>query len=238
MKLASTQNQATERINTCTVGLNRCNCFLSLTPEEQILLDQNTVEVKFGAGEMVCKQGTFATHIIYVCKGLLKVYMESKHEQLILKIIPEENLAGLNSLFSGNNVFVYSISTYIPSVIKMIDINVFRRIINQNAQFASDIIGILNSNMIQTYGRFFSITQRQSYGRLADILLCLSERIFRKQEFILELSRKELAELCGMTTENVIRMLKKLRDEDLIQIDGKKFSIKNVEQLRKIRELG
>jgi CRP/FNR family transcriptional regulator len=230
--------QHNEKINTCTVGITRCNCFHTLSAEEQNLLDRNTVEVNFAAGEIICKQGTFATHIMYVQSGLLKVYMENQNEQLILKIIPEENVAGLNSLFSGDNVFLYSIMAYVPSKVRLIDINVFRQIISSNALFAAEIIAILNANSIQTYGRFFSLTKRQSYGRLADILLCLSDRIFMSREFLLQMSRKEIAELCGMTTENVIRMLKRLKEDKVLGIEGKIFSILDYEQLKKIRDLG
>ncbi len=230
--------QTTEKINTCTVGIERQNCFNFLSVEEKKFIDENSVEVNFGTGEIICKQGTFATHVLFVSSGLLKVYMKDNNDELVIKIIPQGSLAGLNSLFSGQNTFMYSIKTYVPASIKLIDINVFRKIISKNATFASEIIGILNSNIIQTYGRLFSLTKRQSYGRLADVLLCLSDRIFKSKEFSLQLSRKEIAELCGMTTENVIRMLKRLKEEDLIKIEGKNFTINNYNQLKKIRDLG
>lgn len=232
------KNQISDKINTCTVGLNKRDCFKILNKEERKLIDENTVEINFGAGEIICKQGTFATHVMYVCSGLLKVYMKDNNEQLILKIVPDGNLVGLNSLFSGNNIFLYSIKAYVPSTVKLIDINVFRRIVSSNALFASEIIGILNTNIIQTYGRLFSLTKRQSYGRLAEVLLCLSDRIFKSTDFVLQLSRKEIGELCGMTTESVIRMLKRLKEEDVIRIEGKKFTINNYKQLKKIRDLG
>ncbi|NJO87844.1 MAG: winged helix-turn-helix domain-containing protein [Chloroflexia bacterium] len=94
---------------------------------------------------------------LYLSSGLAKVYMESLHEQLVLKIIPADNIVGLTSLFSGNNVFQYSVSAYVNSKVKLIDIN-----------------------------------------------------IFRQKSFELLLSRKDFAELSGMTTETVIRMLKKM----------------------------
>jgi len=225
-------------INTCTVGLDRCNCFESLSDEEMNLLNKNIVEVKFKKGETICKQGAFATHVMYLCKGLAKVYMESQEETLILKIIPSDNIIGLTSLFSGNNVFQYNVAAYVDSVVKLIDINVFREIINTNAKFATEIIQIINSNTVQTYGRFFCLTQKQSYGRLADIILCLSDRIYKQRSFELLLSRKDFAELSGMTTETVIRMLKKFKDDDLIEIEGKNFTVKNYDLLKKISDYG
>ena len=170
--------------------------------------------------------------------GLAKIYVEGKNDNLILKIIPEGNLVGLTSIFEGNTIFQYSAIAYIDSVIKLIDINVFRKLIHTNATFASEVINILTENNLQIYGRFFCLTRKQSYGRLADIILCLSERIYKAQEFDLLLTRKDLAELTGMSTENVIRMLKKFKDEKLIEIQGKRFTVLDHDALMKISENG
>lgn len=226
------------KINTCTVGLDRCECFDKLTEDELALLNENMVEVEFKKGENICKQGSFATHVLYLSSGLAKVFMESLHEKLILKIIPADNIVGLTSLFNGNNVFQYSVAAYVDSKVKLIDINIFRQIINQNAAFATEIIQIINANTVQTYGRFFCLTQKQSYGRLADIILCLSDRIYRKRSFELLLSRKDFAELSGMTTETVIRMLKKFKEDGLIEIEGKNFTIKDYDLLKKVSDYG
>jgi len=91
---------------------------------------------------------------------------------------------------------------------------------------------------VQIYGRFFCLTHKQAYGRLADILLCLSDRVFKNSEFELPLSRKELAELSGMSSETVIRMLKKFNEEGLIALDGKKFIINDFSRLRRISDTG
>ncbi|MBN2756409.1 MAG: Crp/Fnr family transcriptional regulator [Bacteroidales bacterium] len=225
-------------INSCTVGIDKCICFDLLTQEQNELINSNSVDVEFSKGETICKQGTFATHIIYLSEGLVKVHMDGTQGSLILKIIPNEHLIALTALFDGNTVFPYSVSAYVRSKVKLIDISIFKKIINENAKFAYEIINTINSNTIQTFGRFYCLTHKQSYGRLADIILCLSERIYKKQIFELLLTRKELAELSGMTTENVIRMLKKFKDDGLIEMDGKSIKLLNKGLLKKISDYG
>ena len=221
-------------ITSCTVSGSNCICFEKLTEQEQYLIDSNSVEVEFKKGEYICKQGTFASHVMLITKGLAKVHIEGKNENLILRIIPEGNLVGLTSVHKENTIFQYSAVAYIDSSIKLIDINIFRKIIKQNAEFAGEIINILTENNLQIYGRFFCLTTKQSYGRLADILLCLSDRIYKNSEFELLLTRKDLGELTGMSTENVIRLLKKFRDDGLIIMEGKMLSIVDYETLKKI----
>jgi len=119
-----------------------------------------------------------------------------------------------------------------------IDINIFRQLLKLNSSFAKEVIDILNSNSVQIYGRFFCLTHKQSYGRLADILLCLADRIFKKPEFELPLSRRDLAELSGMSSETVIRILKKFNEEKLIFMQGKKFKLLDYKRLKQISETG
>jgi CRP/FNR family transcriptional regulator len=117
----------------------------------------------------------------------------------------------------------YSIAAYTNSSVRMIDIQFFRQLLKQNSDFAYRIINLLNESTAQIYGRFFSLTQKQLHGRLADILLCLSNRIFKSTSFNLPLSRADLGDLTGMSTESVIRMMKDFKDDGLISMDCKKI---------------
>jgi CRP/FNR family transcriptional regulator len=175
---------------------------------------------------------------MFLEKGLAKVYLDNGNNSLVLKIIPEKNLLGLSSVSEEHKTFQYSAMAYIDSEIQQIDINVFRQLLKQNADFAKEVIDILSANSLQVYGRFFCLTHKQAYGRLADILLCLSDRIFKQPEFDLPLSRKDLAELSGMSSETVIRMLKKFNDEGLIDMNGKNLKIIDYERLQRISETG
>jgi len=62
--------------------------------------------------------------------------------------------------------------------------------------------------------------------------------VFKNPEFELPLSRKDLAELSGMSAETVIRMLKKFNEEGLIAMQGKSFKMKDPDRLRRISETG
>ena len=201
-------------------------------------MKKSQVTVVYKKGEIISKQGSFASHIMFLEEGLVKVYLEGNPRNLVLTITPSNHLLGLPSIYEGNNIFLYSVSTYIDSTVKLIDINIFKQLIRQNANFASQIINILNENTTQTYGRFFSLTRKQLHGRLADILLCLSQRIFKSQAFDLPLSRNDLGELTSMSTESVIRIMKEFKDDHLIKVSGKRIEIVNYEKMQKISEVG
>lgn len=224
--------------DTCVSFVYELSCFDLLTVAEKEIIDTTSVLVNFKKGETICKQGSFASHIMYIEKGLVKVYLEGSNKDLILTITPKNNLLGLQALYEGNNTFLYSISTYTESAVRLIDIQVFKQLLRQNPAFGYRIINILNESTSQSYGRFFSLTQKQLHGRLADILLCLSRRIFKADSFELPLSRSDLSDLTSMSTESVIRIMKDFKDDGIIEINNKSIALLDIPRLEKISEKG
>jgi CRP/FNR family transcriptional regulator len=214
------------------------NCFDFLTGEQLELIERNKMMVDYKKGEVIVKQGTFTSHIIVITEGLVKVFYEEGDQILILRIAAPQSLIGLTSLPLNQNLFQYTASAYVNTRVKLIDINIIRQLIIENSRFGAAIIDLLCEVTIQKNGRFFCLSNRQAYGKLADIILCLATNIFKSNEFELLLSRKELAELAGMSPESVIRTLKNFQDDGLIKIDGKMFSVIDPDGLVKICQLG
>jgi CRP/FNR family transcriptional regulator, polysaccharide utilization system transcription regulator len=228
----------TNYVNTCMVFEGKLSCFNELTPKQHELIEANKVDITYKKGETICKQGSFASHVIFLKEGLVKVYLEGKPRNLILNIMPSNNLIGLPSIIEGNSTFLYTASTYTESTVSLIELSLFKQLLNKNAAFSAKIINVLNENTLQIYGRFFSLTRKQMHGRMADILLCLSQRVFQNESFDLALSRSDLAELTGMSNESVIRILKEFKTDKLISEKGKTFEILDFKTLSKISELG
>jgi CRP/FNR family transcriptional regulator len=145
---------------------------------------------------------------------------------------------GLQALYEGNNTFLYSISTYTDSAVRLIDIQIFKQLLKQNPHFAYRIINILNESTSQSYGRFFSLTHKQLHGRLADILLCLSRKIFKAESFDLPLTRSDLSDLTSMSTESVIRILKDFKDDGIIEMNNKSITLLDLPRLDSISAKG
>jgi CRP-like cAMP-binding protein len=226
-------------------GISHCSVFEFdkswyelLTEEEKLLIDEHSVSLNFKKGETVCKLGAFASHIYFLEEGLVKVYLEEKNKNLILTLSTKNNLLGLSAIFDGNNKLPYSVSTYTDSRVRMIDIQIFRQLLKQNSEFSYRIINLLNESTAQIYGRFFSLTQKQLHGRLADILLCMSNKIFKSKSFELPLSRADLGDLTGMSTESVIRMMKEFKDDGLIDMQCKSIELLDFARLERISEFG
>lgn len=223
---------------TCVVSTPHIDYLEFLNKEETELLWANSRDVKYKKGEIIAKQGSFASHVVFLKKGLVKVYLEGDQKDLILKIVTNNHFISLSSVFDGNDSFLYSVSTYIDSVATLINIDTFKQIIRSNAKFAAQVINLLNANTAQIYGRFYCLTRKQSHGRVADIIMCLSENIFGSHSFRLNLTRNDLADLTGLSSESVTRIFKEFKDSSIIELDNKDIKILDFQRLSDISTYG
>ncbi len=110
----------------CTISSYDCKCFELLTPEEQQLINENSVRISYNKGEMICKQGGFVSQIMYVEKGLAKVFIENGGNSLLLRITPDGSFIGLSAVSDEFSTFPYSARVYVDTVIRQIDVSTFR----------------------------------------------------------------------------------------------------------------
>lgn len=216
----------------------KSSCFNTLNQNELDFANSNRAEILYRKGEMVCKQGNFYTHILYLQSGMVKVYKEMHDgSSLILNIFKSGNLIGLPFLFN-NQVLEYSVSAIEDTVICAIDRKNFEALVHENATFASEIINLLNRCTLYNYDRIVSLTHKQINGRFADTLLFLSKNIYESNSFTLTLSRKDLAEYTGVSVMSIIRVIKDFKADGIIDVQGSKMEILKPEVLEKISKIG
>ncbi len=220
--------------NECT---SKSSCFRELSANELKFINDKRVEITFAKGEILLKQHSFATHILYLKKGLVKKYLEGKNKSLILSIIPSGNLIGLSSMYTGN-FHPYSITAYSDTVVCQIDIQIFKSFLEKNASFAREVVKEFNMETNHLYKRFYTNSYKNIPGKFADSLLYLYENVYKVNHIHLDLSRKDLAEFCGISLESLSRIIHSFKEEGIIQLSGKKLEIRDMHKLRKISENG
>lgn len=222
----------------CTSCTKRSSCFNQLSKDDHKIIEQHRLELNFKAGEVICKQGSFASNIMFIYEGMVKTYLEtSDGSHVVLNVLPTGHMIGISSLFT-DDVFHYSAAALEDSKICSIDIKVFEEYTKSNGAFASEIITILNKCIIQSNERFLSLTHKHLNGRFADAIIFLSEKVYKSQKFTLTMMRKDLAELTGMSPESITRVINKFKNERIIDIKGKEYEILNMGLLKRISVIG
>lgn len=222
----------------CVDCKRSAKCFKKLIPSELEFINQNKTQIFYRKGENICKQGAFASYVLYVSEGLVKLYLESPHNNNInLKILKTSEFIGLSSIY-GDNIYNYSTIALKDSTICLIEKDSFRKLLTDNGQFASEIIKWYCENEKQLFNKIQSLGNKQMHGRLADALIYLFNEGFHEEKVFSYLSRKDIAGFAGLSTESTVRLLTELKNDNIIDITGKEITIINPKLLKEISRRG
>ncbi len=222
----------------CKSCVFRTWAFDKLTREELDLINQNKKEVYYEKGEIICREGTPVENFLYLQKGLVKLYKTEKNDkEHIISIAKPLDFIGLLGIFS-NKKHINTISVLENSTICFVDLNIIKQLMKNNGEFALDFIEKISKVSDDVLNTRLNINTKQLRGRIAFILLFFADHIYENKHFELPISRKEIAQLIDMSTENVIRILSEFRKDGIINIEGKFITINQPERLQKIYDLG
>jgi len=196
-------------------------------------VSDNKAEITYRKGETLVKQHSSASHIYFIKSGLVKVHVESENKSLILEIAGKSSMLGITSL-NHSNRYNFSVTAIGDVEACEIDIETIKGIMNNNVGFASVIINGLNVMIEKLLTKVYCLSQKNIQSRMADLLINFSDNVFDNKEFIIPLSRNELAELTNMATENVVRTLKEFNNKGIIELSGKKIKILDYNKLHKM----
>jgi len=227
--------------------LNTSNCnecafrsvlFENLNHEELDYLNFYKTEKKFLKGEFIAEENDPINEFLYLKKGLVKLFKVDRNQrEHIISIAKPLNFVGFLSVFS-NKKYQYSIKAIEDSIVCYIDLAPLKETLVRNGLFAMEVLEKLNKITDDILGKRLNICSKQLRGRIAFILLYFSREVYFRPSFELPLSRKEIAELIEMSTENVIRILSEFRKDQIISIAGSEIEILNMEALERIDKFG
>ncbi|MCF8296337.1 MAG: Crp/Fnr family transcriptional regulator [Saprospiraceae bacterium] len=212
--------------------------FKKLSQEEREFVNRNKVEILFRKGENICKQGTFAPNVMYLTEGLVKICFEGFNDKnLIVKIVEPYDFIGLSSL-NGKNYYHYSATALVDTKVNQIEKECFKTLIANNNEFANETIKWYCDNDQKLFHRLSNITSKQMHARISDTLLYLMSIKHNDGNVLPLFSRKELADLTGVSVESAIRLLSEFKKEGIISITGKKIQVLKKDTLYELSEKG
>lgn len=212
--------------------------FALLKKEELELVNDNRYEASFRNGEIMVKQGSPATHALFMANGLAKTYIEGlKGKNFMMGIaLPGKLILSPGAYVTSRHTF--SVAALTPVQACFVSVDVLKRLIRENGLFAESILKDINEKSLQTHTRMVSQAQKRMSGRMAEILLYLADYVFRSDEYEMVLSRQELGEMSGMAKECAVRILKEFEESNIIYSDSSSLKILDREKLVMISEKG
>lgn len=220
------------------------NCFLSsftsifLNDEERKKVCGSANMLHFKKGEVILKQGATATSIGYLHNGIVKfTYQKDVKSNYIMTVVSGPKLIGqANLFFKEKNIF--SIVAVEECDVCFLESRRVLGVLENHGKFLLSMVERSTDMFQSSIFNFISLAHNHVNGRIADVLIFLWESVYRNSKYNFTLTRKEISEFAACSHENVITVLSNFKKEGLVEFEGKKIIIRDLEKLKSISKNG
>jgi len=213
-------------------------CFQQLSREEVDQIRNSKTQVLFRKGDTLTKQGTFASYILFLINGVVKLYIEGNdNRNFNISIILPGEFIGLSSVFSKNK-YTYTTVGLTDCQALLIEKESLERILRKNGTFSFNLTQRYCVQNATLHEVLYNQQFKQMNGRLAGTLLYLN-RLKENQPNIFQLlTRKDLANFAGISTESTVKLLKTFEKDGLIELQEKDILLLDIDNMIGIYKRG
>lgn len=182
-------------------------------------------------------EGSYPHALYFLNKGSIKGYKRNDEgREYITNLYKAGDFIGYLDLIEEQQYRESAVAMEDSEVI-VVPRDDFFTLLHKNRDVAAKFIKILSDNLAEKEARLIRLAYNSVRKRVSEALL-LVEKQYKKdgdENFTLNISREDLANIVGASTETVIRTLSDFKDEKLIDITAGKISIIDSEKLSRLR---
>ncbi len=212
------------------------NSILNALSEEEYdsLISKQGVQT-YLKGEIIFKEGMVPSGIYFVNKGKVKKYKVGlAGKEQIIYVANKNELIGYHAVLSQER-YPDSAATLEESEITFIPKEDFLHLLNQSPAFANRLLKALSHEYSVLANSISIFSQGTAAERLAIALILIREKSKIEtpegEETMINISRSDLANMAGLAKENVIRLLKEFKSEQIIKTEGRKIWVTDIAKL-------
>ncbi len=221
-------------IPSCIDCKNKNSIFCSIPSDEKEALGSDKLNTFYKKGETIFQEGS-ASHGLYcIYNGKVKLTkLGHDGKDQVVRFSNTGDILGYRSLLNSEAYQATAVALEDSYICQLTKGN-FLNSIKENTTLSLEVIKLLSSNLKNAENHLVNIAQKTAKERIVASILLLQE-VFGFQEdgesLNITLTRSEIADIAGTTSETIIRTLKKLSNESLIVLKGKKIIIPNLPRL-------
>ena len=213
-------------------------CFQMLTPEEVQLVRSSKTQVLFKKGDSLTKQGAFASYVLFIISGLAKQYVEDEGiRDFNLRIVQPGDFLGLSAVFTKNS-FSYTSVALTNCQAFLIEKEAITQVVKQNGIFGFNLIKRYCEQEANLFETLRMVLYKQMNGRMAYTLLYIDSLKLENPNIFQLLSRKDIADFAGTSTESAVKLLKSFEKDGLIELNEKDIKVIKHNALLEINKRG
>lgn len=189
---------------------------------------------KFLKDEIIFNAGDHSNYIYLIKKGAVKCFeIDEQGKELVTALYKEDDLFGYTSF--TKYIPHKEIATAFENVELIgISINEFREILDNNHKITLELIQLLSNDLLGIKEQLLEMAYGSVTKKTATTILKFAEKINRKPEDTIKISRNDLASVAGIATETLIRTLTTFKKQGIIKSDGRNIKVLDIEKLKSI----
>lgn len=221
-------NRPQDTINNEGNNLNGNSLFNLLHSDDALRIKNEKATSFYKKNQPLFIEGSYPRGVFCIISGKVKVFStgETGKEQII-RIAGAGDVVGFRALFS-EEPYRLSATTLEESSIFVIKIEDFLELVHSQPELLQAVLRELSKESGERADFIKAMAQKTVRERLAIVLLVL-ESIYKDD--LINLSREDLANFVGTATETLIRLLKDFKDENLIEVQGRKIKLIDVDRI-------
>ena len=210
----------------------------ALSKDELLKISDCKTSKTIKKGDVIFEEGENVNGIYCIKDGICKLTkLSANGKDHIVKLVSKGELLGQRSMISDEPVNLSAVALedmeicFIPKTEVM-------GFFDKNNQFSMNVMRSICGDLKDADDHMVNLAQKTVKERLAETLLYLSDTFGKNEDNSLkvQLSRDELASMIGTATESCIRLLSDFKKLDLIELNGKKIILKDINKLKKMAE--
>ena len=210
----------------------------ALSKEELLKMADCKVSYTIKKREAIFEEGAITNGIYCVKDGICKMTkLSANGKDQIVKLVKPGELIGQRSMISDEPANLGAVALEDMEVC-FVPKSEILQFFHQNNQFSMNMMKTICGDLKDADDLMVAMAQKSMKERLAQTLLYLEETFGNNEDgsLRLQLSREELAGMIGTATESCIRLLSEFNKNGWVELTGKKITLKNKSQLKKISE--
>ncbi len=196
--------------------------------------DDNGDVVEFAHGDVVYEEGQNSNYIYLISKGLVKSHkLDEQGKDLTTALYKEDDLFGYTS-FTQNTVYQETTTVIKDTTLIGISKNQLKDVLENNHKVTLELIQLLTEDLTDVKEHLLQMAYSSVKKRTANTILKFAEKLNRKPEDVIRISRNDLASVAGIATESLIRTLSSFKDSGIIEIEGRNIKILDLNKLQQV----
>jgi len=216
--------------------INNISVFNKLTVDELDLLNFEKVCNIYKKGTIIYNEGSRISGCYCIHKGIIKLYKTGfEGREHIIRFAKKGEIIGYRSLLS-NDFACHTAKVLEDSQVCFIPGETLFKLLENNSKFSMEMLKLACMELGEANAFITDIAQKTVRERLAEVLLILKDSFGLDEEKNLQivLTREEIGNIIGTATESVIRLLSEFKENNWIEINGRKIKILDVKAIQKV----